>query len=62
VANGKKDFKLWLPVELHQAFKEYAESNGHSMTWYLKGYISGLVNGERGRGHRKKRVVKKVQK
>jgi hypothetical protein len=59
MANGKKEFKLWLPVELHSSFKSYAEKNGHSMSWYLTGYIRGLVLGNRGKGHRKKRTAQK---
>ena len=58
MANGKKEFKLWLDVRLHRRFKDYAVTNGHSMSWYLVGYIRGLVDGTRGKGHRRKKVVK----
>ncbi len=62
MANGKQEFKLWLDYRLHKRFKAYAIDHGHSMSWYLVGYVRGLVDGKRGRGHTRKKVSVVKQK
>jgi hypothetical protein len=59
MTDGKREFKLWLEWRLHRRFKTYARKHGHSMSWYLIGYIRGLTEGKRGEGHVSARRKKK---